>query len=78
MEWNINWREIFGNRNGECRVRVRFISSSSTSLNWQQNIGSLRATFSILAVYALNLILPHQQQTQPILIWIRHKQMARQ
>ena len=45
MKWNINWREIFGNRNGECRVRVRFISSSSTSLNWQQNIGSLRATF---------------------------------
>lgn len=44
-KWNINWREIFGNRVGECRVRVKFISSSSSSLNWQQNIGSLRASF---------------------------------
>ena len=45
LRWSINWREIFGNRNGECRVRVRLISSSSSALNWQQNIGSLRASF---------------------------------
>jgi len=45
LKWTINWREIFGNRNGECRVRVRLISSSSSAINWPQNTGSLRATF---------------------------------
>ena len=28
VKWNINWREIFGNRIGECRVRARLISQS--------------------------------------------------
>ena len=46
VKWNINWREIFGNRNGECRVRTRFISSSSTSVSWVANNGSIRASFS--------------------------------
>ena len=46
VKWNINWREIFGNRNGECRVRTRFISSSSTAISWVANNGTLRATFS--------------------------------
>jgi len=46
VKWNINWREIFGYRNGECRVRTRFISSSSTSVSWVANNGTLRATFS--------------------------------
>jgi hypothetical protein len=45
IKWSINWKEIFGNRQGECRVRVRLISSSSTSLNWASNTGSLRASF---------------------------------
>ena len=47
VRWNINWREIFGNRQGECRVRCRFISASSTgALTWAANVGSLRATFA--------------------------------
>lgn len=41
-KWNINWKEIFGNRTGECRVRMRLISSSSSSLNWVNNVGSVR------------------------------------
>ena len=70
MKWNINWREIFGNRIGECRVRVRLISSSSTALNWQQNIGSLRATFQSTCSnsnYGFNLgcIRPQSDFTSP-------------
>ena len=46
LKWSINWKEIFGDRNvGECRVRFRFISTSSVSLNWGDNVGSLRASF---------------------------------
>jgi hypothetical protein len=45
LKWNINWREIFGNDVGECRVRAKLISNSSKSFNWIQNTGSLRASF---------------------------------
>lgn len=43
--WNVNWREIFGNRTGECRVRARLISQS-TNLASTHAHGSLRASFS--------------------------------
>jgi len=46
VKWNINWKEIFGSRNGECRVRVRMLSSSQQSISWNNNCGSIRATFS--------------------------------
>ena len=46
LKWNINWKEIFGNRNvGECRVRVRLISSANASITTANNNGSLRASF---------------------------------
>jgi len=46
LKWSINWKEIFGSRNiGECRVRVRFLSNSSTLLSWNNNVGSLRGSF---------------------------------
>jgi len=28
VKWNINWKEIFGDQVGECRVRAKFISES--------------------------------------------------
>jgi len=46
VKWNINWREIFGNRIGECRVRTRFLSNSSALLNWYNNIGSIRISLA--------------------------------
>ena len=41
-----NQREIFGTCSGECRLRARLISQSSTNINWLSNVGSLRATFA--------------------------------
>ena len=46
VKWNINWREIFGNREGECRVRVKVTSASATNLTWSANVGSVRANFA--------------------------------
>lgn len=46
VRWNINWREIFGNLEGECRVRVKLTSAPSTSLTWSANVGSVRASFA--------------------------------
>ena len=45
VKWNINWREIFGGRTGDCRVRVRVLSSSSTVISWANNTGTVRASF---------------------------------
>ena len=47
VKWQMNWKEIFGNRTGECRLRVRMISASSSTSNitWANNVGSLRGTF---------------------------------
>ena len=47
VKWSINWKEIFGNRNGECRVRIKFITSPLASANLtDKNYGSIRASFS--------------------------------
>ena len=46
VKWNINWKEIFGNREGECRVRVKLTSASATNLTWSANVGSIRASFA--------------------------------
>ena len=52
--WNINWRKIFGNRVGECRVRGQLISQSNLNLEERNDgnpaqsnvsIGSVRANF---------------------------------
>ena len=53
--WNVNWRKIFGNRVGECRVRANLMSQSSQLLleNTNENggtfdtytIGSVRLNF---------------------------------
>ena len=32
--WPVNWRSIFGNRVGECKVRCKILSLSSTSVSW--------------------------------------------
>ena len=44
VRFSINWKEIFGDWMGECRVRCRFISTSSNAINWSSNVGSIRAT----------------------------------
>lgn len=59
-KWLINWREIFANRTGECRVRARLISSSATTgtITWSAGVGSLRVSLnnnSAQTVYGLNL-----------------------
>ena len=46
MKWNINWSEIFGNQTGECKVRVDFLSTTSSMLTWNVNVGSIRASFA--------------------------------
>ena len=46
IKWTINWREIFGKLEGECRVRVKLTSAPSTSLAWSANVGSVRANFA--------------------------------
>ena len=52
--WNINWKKIFGNRVGECRVRGNMLSQSSQGLLMRNGevapvtiltYGSLRANF---------------------------------
>ena len=45
IKWNINWREIFGTRTGECNVRVKLISISDEFV-WDTSIGSIRGTFA--------------------------------
>ena len=44
--WNVNWRKIFGNRVGECRVRANIISQSSKFLleNIDENGGTFIGT----------------------------------
>lgn len=54
VRWNVNWKEIFGNRIGECRVRTRFLSASSNALTWGNNAGSLRASFSSTTTNSAN------------------------
>lgn len=42
VKWSVNWREIFGNKVGNCRVRTHIISKSSNVLTWANNVGSCR------------------------------------
>ena len=46
VSWNVNWRNIFGNRVGECRVRANIISQSSKFLleNIDENGGTFNGT----------------------------------
>ena len=46
VKWNINWKEGFGSKVGECNVRVKVVSVSNTNLTWGNNIGSIRASFA--------------------------------
>ena len=46
VKWNINWKEIFGDKVGECRVRAKFISESYALLTWENNLGSIRVSLS--------------------------------
>jgi hypothetical protein len=46
VKWNINWKEIFGDKVGECRVRAKFISESYSLLTWENNLGSIRLSLS--------------------------------
>ena len=44
--WLVNWRSIFGNRVGECRVRAKILSLSSTDLSWiAGHVGTVRINF---------------------------------
>lgn len=56
VKWLINWREIFGNRTGECRVRARLLSSSaaSSTVTWALGIGSVRISLSSISSTASN------------------------
>ena len=55
LRYSINWKEIFGNRNGECRCRVRYISNSGSNITWITNIGSVRASFQSTSSNSTNL-----------------------
>ena len=46
VKWNLNWKEIFGSVEGECRVRIKVVSQSATNLTWSANTGSIRASFA--------------------------------
>ena len=46
VKFNINWKEIFDNQVGECRVRAKFISESYALLTWENNLGSIRVSLS--------------------------------
>jgi hypothetical protein len=46
VKWTINWKEIFGSKEGECRIRVKLVSNSATNLVWNDNVGSVRGSFS--------------------------------
>ena len=46
VKFNINWKEIFGDKVGECRVRAKFISESYALLTWENNLGSVRVSLS--------------------------------
>ena len=41
-KFNVTWRDIFGSITGDCRVRVRLLSNSSSTLTWNNNVGSIR------------------------------------
>jgi hypothetical protein len=45
VRWSINWSEIFGNKEGECHVRIKLISVCG-NINWTDNVGSVRASFT--------------------------------
>ena len=55
LRFTINWKEIFGNRNGECRCRIRYISNSGTNVSWISNTGSIRASFQSSSANNTNL-----------------------
>ena len=42
VSWRVNWREIFGNRTGEARVRCNF-RSQATSYTTGNTFGTIRA-----------------------------------
>ena len=46
VKFNINWKEIFGDKVGESRVRAKFISESYALLTWENNLGSIRVNLS--------------------------------
>ena len=46
VKFNINWKEIFGDKVGECRIRAKFISESYALLTWENNVGSIRLSLS--------------------------------
>lgn len=54
VKWNINWREIFGSRKGECRVRAKLTSFSSNLITWSTNVGSVRASLSSISCNETN------------------------
>ena len=68
--WPVNWRNTFGNRVGECRIRAKLISVSSPSLCMNAthlngsiagqgaNVGSVRINFiSNTAQYSAGVVL---------------------
>lgn len=55
FRYAINWKEIFGNRNGECRCRVRFISNSGSNITWITNTGTIRASLQSTCSNSSNL-----------------------
>ena len=44
-KWQVNWRSIFGNRVGECRVRAKILSASNANLYWTGHVGTVRINF---------------------------------
>jgi hypothetical protein len=45
VSWKVNWKEIFGNRTGACRVRAKF-QTQSQALAYAYTFGTLRCNLS--------------------------------
>ena len=45
VTWRVNWREMFGNRTGEARVRCKFYSQSTSYTN-AATFGTIRVNLS--------------------------------
>ena len=45
VSWKVNWKEIFGNRTGACRVRAKFQTQAQT-LAYAYTFGTLRCNLA--------------------------------
>ena len=46
VSWKVNWKEIFGNRTGACRVRAKFQTQQQAGLVYAYTFGTLRCNLA--------------------------------